>query len=154
MMKTIVFALLFAGMASFAQEKITPEVKKAQRAESRLSPEQRNQLHLKKLTLELDLSAAQQKEMSKIIAEQGAKREALKTEMKAKREDGKKPTADDVFVMKNKSLDDKIAEKEKLKKILTPEQLDKWEKLRKDNRKNLKRGTGKFKDQKVAPVQE
>jgi hypothetical protein len=36
----------------------------------KLTPEQRNQLAIKKMTLELRLNDSQQKEMSKIIAEQ------------------------------------------------------------------------------------
>ena len=41
-----------------------------------MSIEQRNQLQLKKMTMDLDLNENQQKEMSKLIAEQSAKREA------------------------------------------------------------------------------
>jgi hypothetical protein len=48
-----------------------------------LTPEQRNQLHFKKSTLESDLNASQQKEMSKIITEQSTKREAGINEKKA-----------------------------------------------------------------------
>ena len=70
MKKLIIAALLMTGMASFAQEQ---QHEKKQRMEQ-LSPEQRNELRLKKLTLELNLNSAQQKEMSKLIAEQSAKR--------------------------------------------------------------------------------
>ena len=73
MKKLFIVALLAVGMTSFAQEKRTrPESAKMEQ----MTPEQRNQLHLKKMTLELDLNASQQKEMSKIIAEQSTKRQA------------------------------------------------------------------------------
>lgn len=150
MKKLIAVALLFVGVTSFAQEKILKEDRKAQRAEiAKLSPEQRNQLHLKELTLELDLTASQQKEMAKIISEQDTKREAIKAEMKTKREANKKPTTDELFVMKNKMLDEKIAMKERVKKVLTPEQLEKWEKIKKDKRVNFKRNIKKHQVKKL-----
>lgn len=120
-------ALLAVSLTGFAQEKMIKENKKAKIEQ--FSPEQRNQLRLKELTLKLDLNASQQKEMSKIIEEQNAKKEALKTEMKSRKENTKKPTVEERFVMKNKMLDEKIALKQRVKKILTPEQLEKWEKM-------------------------
>lgn len=152
MKNLIAVALLIVGMTGFAQEKVSKEDRKAQRAEmEKLSPEQRSQLHLKELTLELDLTASQQKEMAKIIAEQDAKREAMKAEMKVKKETGKKPTTDEIFVMKNKMLDEKIALKEKVKKVLTPEQVEKWEKIKKDKREGFKKGARKLEGKR--PVQ-
>ena len=87
MKKLFIVALLVVGMTSFAQErKARPE--RAQMEQ--MTPEQRNQLHLKKMTLELDLNASQQKEMSKIIAEQSTKREARMAERKANKKTAKK----------------------------------------------------------------
>lgn len=127
MKKIIVAALLLVGMTSFAQERKG----KPERAEmEQLTPDQRNQLHLKKLTLELDLNASQQKEMSKIIAEQSAKRGAAMAERKANKDANKKMTSDERFAKKSKMLDEQILMKERVKKILTPEQLKKWEKMR------------------------
>ena len=127
MKKLIIAALLMTGMASFAQEQ-KPEAKK-ERMEQ-LTPEQRNELRLKKMTLELGLNATQQKEMAGIIAEQTAKREAMKADRKKRIESGKKPTADERFAMQSKQLDDQIAMKARVKKILTPEQFEKWEKAK------------------------
>jgi len=155
MKKLIAVALLFVGMTSFAQEKISKEDGKTQRAEmTKLSPEQRNQLHLKELTLKLDLTASQQKEMAKIIAEQDTKREARKAEMKSKTEGGKKFTADERFVMKNKMLDEKIALKERVKKILTPEQVEKWEKTQQHKSRNFKKGSKRLAGKKLEHKQE
>ncbi|HMK07112.1 MAG TPA: hypothetical protein VK476_06260, partial [Flavobacterium sp.] len=81
-------------------------------------------------TLDLDLNAEQQKEMGKIIAEQQAKRESKRKEREANKKANTKPTADQIFAMKNQRLDEEIATKEKVKKILTPEQLQKWETIR------------------------
>lgn len=150
MKKLITVALLFVGLTSFAQEKVSREERKAQRAEMvKLSPEQRNQLQLKELTLELDLTTSQQKEMAKIIAEQGTKREAMKAELDSKKEGNKKLTTEECFVMKNKMLDNQIAQKEKVKKILTSEQLEKWEKMKKNRRGDFKKGAKKFQSKKL-----
>lgn len=154
MKKLIAVALLFVGMTSFAQEKISKENRKAQRTEmEKLTPEQRDQLHLKELTLELDLTASQQKEMAKIIAEQSIKREAMKTEMKTKKESAKKLTADERFVMKNKMLDEKIAIKERVKKILTSEQVEKWEKIQNDKRTHFKKRMKRHQEKKIEKKQ-
>ena len=136
MKKSIAVVLLLVGMASFAQErKGRPE-----RAEmEQLTPEQQNQLQLKKLTLELDLNASQQKEMSKIITEQSAKREAKLAARKTKQEVRTKPTAEERFERKNNMLDEQIAMKEKVKKILTPEQLKKWDEMNEHKQDAMKK---------------
>ena len=141
MKKMIIAALLMTGMASFAQE--APIAKKEKMEQ--LTPEQRNQLRLKKMTLELGLNATQQKEMEKLIAEQSAKMEAAKAERKAKKDSKVKPTADERFAIQNKMLDEQIAMKEKVKKILTPEQFEKWEKMKVHKRQGMKGYAGKRK---------
>jgi len=113
MKKLIIVALLIVGMTSFAQE----SKQKPQRTQmEQLNPEQRNQLRLKRLTLDLDLNASQQKEISKIIAEQSAKKEASMAERKAIKDTGKKLTPDERFAKQNKMLDEKIAMKARMKK--------------------------------------
>ena len=57
----------------------------------KLSSEQRTQLMVKKMTLELDLNAKQQEQVKQIIAEQMVKREAMRAEQMAKKEEDKKP---------------------------------------------------------------
>jgi hypothetical protein len=129
MKKLIIAALLVVGMTSFAQDK--KEMGRHHRTEmEKFTPEQRNQLMLKKMTLELDLNASQQKEMSKIIAEKSAKREARMKEMKANKDSNTKPTSDEMFARKNRMLDEQIAMKERMKKILSPEQYKKWDEMK------------------------
>lgn len=127
MKKLIIAAILMTGMASFAQDQ-----KHAARKEKmeQLTPAQRNELRVKKMTLELGLNDSQQKQMAAVIADQDAKREAVKAERQKKIEGGKKPSADERFAMKNKMLDEQIAMKERVKKILTEEQFEKWEKMK------------------------
>ncbi len=116
MKKLIIAAVLMIGMTSFAQEKQAGE--KGHKME-RLTPAQRNEKHLQKLTSELSLNEKQQKEVGTILAEQSAKREA-------KHEERKKLT--------DAQRDERKAEMEandaKIKAILTPEQTKKWEELK------------------------
>jgi len=55
---------------------------------------------------------------------------------------GKKPTADERFAMQSKRLDEQMATKERVKKILTPEQFEKWEKA-KQKMHHQRKGEGK-----------
>ena len=147
MKKLFIAALLVVGMTSFAQEKkARPERAKMEQ----MTPEQRNQLHLKKMTLELDLNASQQKEMSKVIAEQSAKREAKMAERKATKDSVKKLTSDEIFAKKSKMLDEQIVMKERVKKILTPEQYKKWDDMKSKRHHGMKKRMMHHKDRKPA----
>jgi hypothetical protein len=150
MKKLFIVALLVVGMTSFAQErKARPE--RAQMEQ--MTPEQRNQLHLKKMTLELDLNASQQKEMSKIIAEQSAKREARMAERKASKDSAKKQlTADELFAKKSKMLDEQIVMKERMKKILSADQYKKWDDMKGKRHHGMKKRMMHHKDGKPAEM--
>ena len=127
MKKLIIVALLVVGMTSFAQNKKEIGSRHHRDEMAKFTPEQQNQLMLKKMTLELDLNASQQKEMSKIIAEKSDKRQARIKEMKANKNSNTKSTSDEMFARKNRMLEEKIAMKDRMKKILNPEQYKKWE---------------------------
>ena len=132
MKKALLIIVILLGYAGFAQES---KEKKHRDQMEQFTPAQKNQLLLKKMTLELDLNASQQKEMSSIISEQSAKREARIAARKEKKQAYAKRNAEEHFERKNEFLDEQIETKEKLKKILTPEQLKKWETL-KEAKKN------------------
>lgn len=127
MKRLIIAALLIVGLSSFAQDKKEIEKRGNRTPMEKFTPEQRNQLMLKKMTLELDLNAKQQEQMKQIIAEQSSKREAMKAKQK---ENKQKPTTDELFAMKSKMLDEQIAMKNKMKTILSPEQFEKWNTMR------------------------
>jgi hypothetical protein len=135
MKKLLVLALLVVGMTTFAQE-VKPQEGKP--GKERFTPEQRNQLVLKKMILELDLNTAQQKEMATIIAEQTAKHEALKKQREESKASGKKLSTDEKFAKVNKMLDEKIAMKTRVKTILNADQLVKWEKMQEKNEKKMR----------------
>lgn len=131
--KLFVLALLLVGTTLLAQNgnKMPQRNKMPQ-----FTPEQQTQLMLKKMTLALDLNDSQQKEMSALIADKIAKREAFKTEMKARKEKGVQPTNDERFAMQMKMLDEKMAAKKRMEKILSPKQLEKLASIKEDFKEN------------------
>lgn len=139
----MMIAMLAVGLTSFAQEAARSE-------KPRLTTEQRNELRLKEMTLELDLSAAQQNEMAKIIAEQSANREKLIAERKGAKEARKEISKDEHFARRKAMLDEKIAMKARMKQILTPEQFAKWEarkgnkQVAREKRMKMKQGAKKM----------
>ena len=140
-MKKLFFtALLMTGISLFAQE--NNSVRSSAKMEQ-LTPEQRNQLHLKKLTLDLDLTPSQQKEMEKLLAERNAKKQAAVAERKNSKNTAAKPSADERYAKRNQMLDEQIAFKQKVKKILNEKQYAKWE-----ERKDAKRGAMKHHSEK------
>ncbi|GEP49365.1 hypothetical protein FNO01nite_00370 [Flavobacterium noncentrifugens] len=129
-------ALLMVGMASFAQEKTAPLQKREQT--EKMTPEQRNELKLKRMTVELGLNEKQQKEMSVLISEQTEKRDATHKERVANKVNGVKPTADEQFKKESQMLDEKKDMLDKMKKILTPEQYAKWDKMNSERKGKMK----------------
>ncbi len=119
-MKKLILALvLVVSTSTFAQER--------GRKGEKLTPEQQTELQVKKMTLDLDLSEKQQKELKVILFEQAQKREEKMAEHKAKKSSEVKPTATEKYEMKCKILDEQIEMKAKIKKILTQEQFKNWE---------------------------
>lgn len=134
MKKILVVAFLTLSMVGFAQNrqgKMNPE--RAQM--EKLTPEQRTQLMVKRLDLELDLTDNQKKEITTYLQAQETKRSEKMAAFKAKKQEGKKLSSDERFELRDEMLDQQIANKEQMKKILTPAQFEKWEQM-KDNQKN------------------
>ncbi|SHI73032.1 hypothetical protein [Flavobacterium terrae] len=124
MKKTLLIVLAIVSLSgAYAQERTTEKPRR-----ERMTLEQRNQLQLKRMTANLDLTPSQQKEMAVIIADQNSKREAKIAEIKANKEAKKQLTADERFKMENEKLDAQIEHKAKMKKVLNKEQFEKWEK--------------------------
>jgi Spy/CpxP family protein refolding chaperone len=83
----------------------------------KMSPAERVEKGLKRMTKQLNLTEAQQKEMKILMAEQEAKR------------------ADANF---KPSKEDRLAMKEKISKILTPEQNATWDKIQEEKKEKMK----------------
>lgn len=126
MKKLFLAALLVVGLTAFAQER---EGRKAGR--EKLTTEQKVDFQVKKLTKDLNLNDKQAKEVRALVTKEVEKREAKRAEIKEikakKRED-----------MKAKIQAEQEAVSADMKKILTPEQYTKWEKIREERKENFK----------------
>lgn len=134
-MKTWILAIMMmAGVTLNAQEK-------GERHEQ-LKPEQRAELRAKEMTLTLDLNEKQQKDIKALYLDRAKKTDAAREQFKAAKEAGKKPTADEKFAMRSKMLDEQIAMKADMKKILTAEQYAKWEQKKEHMKKRFEKRRG------------
>lgn len=120
MKKLVLIALLVVGMTSFAQ---VEKEKLGKAGMEKLTPEQRQEKHLKRLTAELNLNTNQQAQVGKILAENGEKREAMKANQE-------KPTEEQKSEFKKQRDEEKAVVNEKMKKILSAEQFEKWNALK------------------------
>lgn len=125
MRKLILAVAVMVSSLSFAQP--------GQR--ERMSPEQRVDNQLKEMTASLNLTEKQQGEVKALLVEQSKKREAQRAEMKSAHEKGVQPTDEQRATMKKDRIDEQLAMKTKMKKILTEEQLKKMKEMRKEKGK-------------------
>lgn len=94
------------------------------------TPEEMAQLQTKKMTLALDLTDAQQKQVEKLQLENAKERQALRETRQLKKKDGTgKPNKEERLAMMNERLDKQIEMKEKMKQILNEDQFEKWKKM-------------------------
>ncbi|REH54549.1 hypothetical protein C7448_10269 [Tenacibaculum gallaicum] len=109
---------------------VTTQAQKRDKAKhEKLTVEQKTELAVKKMTLQLDLTEAQQRQVKPLIAEQVAKRQEMWAKRKAMKKSGNKLTADQKYAMKSKMLDKQIAYKTKMKRILNEQQYERYEKM-------------------------
>jgi hypothetical protein len=97
-------------------------------------------LHTKKMTLDLDLSEAQQNKIYKLNFETAKDRKAKMQAREAQKKEGKKQelSKDERYKLANERLDKQIAHKKALKDILSKEQFEKWEHTKKNRAKKKK----------------
>lgn len=131
MKKLFIAALLFVGVASFAQD---ADQKPAREPREKLTPEQRNEKHLQKLTTDLNLDAHQQVQVKQILAEKSAKAEKLKAERKDRKDSNVKPTAAEREAFKTQMIAEKDANDTKMKAILNADQYKKWTSIQEENK--------------------
>lgn len=133
MKKIIVLIALMVMTVTQAQEG-----RQGQRGERMkdVSPQEMATVQSKKLTLALDLSDQQEKDVYQILFKQAEKRKANKLS----REDREKLTDEQKKEARLKMLDEKIAVKRSMKKILNNDQYAEWEKMMQQRAK--KRGKG------------
>jgi len=119
MRKLVLVAALVVSTLTFAQER-------GKKGEN-LTPEQKVELHVKKMSKDLNLDANQQEQVKSILLENTKKREAKKAELKARRDKGEKLSKDEKATLENQMLDNQTEHKAQMKKILSAEQYIKWE---------------------------
>lgn len=125
----MIAVIMMTSLLTFAQDR------KIKREE--FTPEQRVELQVKKMTLDLDLNEKQQKDLKALLMQQSKKREEAKAKHDAAKEAGTKPTSEERFAMKNKMMDEKIAFKSEMKKILNEKQMAKWEENKEDRMEHM-----------------
>jgi periplasmic protein CpxP/Spy len=141
MKKLIIAAFLFVGIASFAQE--ADQTVQPQR--ERLTPEQRNDRQLKKLTSELNLDANQQTQIKQLLADRSANAEKFREDRKNRKDNGTKLTTEQKAAFKQQMADEKTANDAKMKSILNADQYKKWTSIQDEKREKAKE---KMKDRK------
>ena len=129
MKKVIMAALLVVSLSSVAQQRRErPNRDQMNRDQmEKLTPEQRQEKHLNKLTTDLNLNAKQQEEVKKLLAEQSAKAAEFKAKREAKKDEQLLASAKERKEMAQKMKAEKEANDAKMKSILTPGQYTKWE---------------------------
>lgn len=128
MKKLFIAALLFVGIVSFAQD-VKQKPTRDQR--ENLTPEQRNEKHLQKLTSELSLDKKQQDQVKQLLAERSTKAEKFKD---ARKDSKTKPTAEEREAFKKQIETERAANDAKMKAILNADQYTKWTALKKDHK--------------------
>ena len=139
MKKLFIAALLFVGVASFAQEADQTPTREPR---ERLTPEQRNEKQLKKITTELNLDANQQAQVKQLLADRSAKAEKLRAERKDRKE---KPTEAEREAFKNELKAEKDANDAKMKAILNADQYKKWTSIQEEKREQAKEKMREYK---------
>ncbi|MBZ4041273.1 hypothetical protein [Flavobacterium hibisci] len=135
MKKLVMAALLFVGIASFAQDGDGEMDQKPMREQrERMTPEQRNERQLKKLTSDLALDAKQQEQVKQLIAERSVKAEKLREARKEQREKGTKLTTEQREALRKEMTAEADANDVKMKEILTADQYTKWKKNQEENK--------------------
>lgn len=136
MKKLLVIALAIITIQVNAQDK-----KERKHKGVDYTAEEIAQLQTKKMTLALDLTEAQQREVNIINLENAKARKAKMATRKAKKDSDVKPSKEEKLKMKNSRLDAQIANKQKMKSILNADQYTKWEKHQ--GKRNHKKGKRK-----------
>ncbi|WP_228012011.1 hypothetical protein [Flavobacterium hungaricum] len=128
MKKLFIAALLFVGIVSFAQD-VSQKTSHAQK--EHLTPEQRNEKRLQKLTSELSLDKKQQEQFKQLLAERTAKEQKFK---ETRKDSKTKPTDTEREAFKKQMTAEKEANDAKVKAILNADQYAKWTALKKEHK--------------------
>jgi len=133
MRKLALIVMIFVAMQITAQES-KKENQKVERKERHqkfkdFTSQQVAELQTKEMTLKLDLTEAQQRNIEKIHLANAIERKAKREDLKLKREknNGEKLSKDERFNLMNERLEKQISNKKEMKAILSKEQFEKFE---------------------------
>ena len=134
MKKLFLIALALVTLQISAQDE-KPQLRKNQRIHKAdklkdFTPEEIAELQTKRLTLALDLTESQQKQIQKLELENAKERKARMEARRTNMQEGKgeKLSKEERLAMANERLDRQIEMKKKMKQILNDKQYAKWEK--------------------------
>ncbi|MDO6736818.1 hypothetical protein [Wenyingzhuangia sp. 2_MG-2023] len=144
MKKILLLAVLFISITAFSQKKQHPKTE--------FTTEQKTQLIIKKMTIDLDLTPKQVAKITPIVVEKASKMEARKAEFKSKKGDHKSKrkilSSDDKFKMAMAHLEEQETLQNKMKNILDKEQYVTWKKMHKKHGEKRKQIAMKHGDKK------
>lgn len=130
MRKVILIAMALVVLQVPAQDEEQKLHKKERKERSHrlqdFSPEEIAALHTKRMTLELDLSKAQQEGVYKINLENAKARKTKMEARKQKEKDAAERSKEERLQRINEKLDQQIAIKKKMKGVLDAQQYEKW----------------------------
>ncbi|WJS96605.1 hypothetical protein NYQ10_09110 [Flavobacterium johnsoniae] len=135
MKKLLIAVMLLVGIASFAQD---ADQKPARDHKERMTPEQRNEKQLQKLTSELSLDANQQAQVKQLLADRSAKAEKFREARKDQKDSNTKPTAAEKAAFKKQMEDEVAANDAKMKSILKADQYTKWKTLQEEKKDKMR----------------
>lgn len=146
MKNLIIIAIAFFSINAIAQDKQTDQQKKdmmaTQEMRQKMTPEESAQVQTKKMTLHLDLTEEQQKQVYKILIEEAKERDAKRDAKQAQQLKNAEAKKDQNLEMQNARLDNQKQLKEKMKAVLTTEQFEKFDammEIRQDNKAEMKK---------------
>lgn len=167
-MKKLAFVVLLSvGVSAWAQDskkdkkeapKATSEVKEeAKKPEGArpmmkrepMSPEQRAEMRLKRLSMQLNLTDAQKKDIQPILLDQEKSRDNMISERKAIKESGKQLTMEEKLARKDEFMKSQDEYKAKFVKILDQNQLKLWEEIEANRKERAQEMIQKRMDKKI-----
>ena len=129
MKNLLIIAVMLISMISFSQNE----------RKGKLSKEEQVEVQLKRMTTDLNLDTKQQKEVKAFLVEKADKREAKRAEIQARREAGKpRLSEEEREELKAELQNEKANDKERLGKILSEDQIKKWDQIQTEKREEKK----------------
>src|SRR5690554_6509324 len=134
MKKVIMIFMVLSSFGIIAQNQTADKKQSKKELRANFTPEQRAELHSKKMTLHLDLTDLQQKKIKQLFLDMAKDKPTDAPNKKTMTPEAK-------YAFKNAQMDRRITMKREIKKILSPEQFEKWEKSTSKRSLHQKRGS-------------